>query len=161
MISALWHGVTLNFLIWALLHASFYLVEDVIFRLNKIARLGMNAIVNFIQRLVFFVLISFSWLIFRTVNLDQLWLTLDKILWINNWRLSDLYVFFDNVYFVFIILVLVVLSVNANRLARQIYAMSGRSILERSCELVYVTVCLLLLFVFGDLGVREFLYFKF
>lgn len=61
VLSALWHGTGLNFLVWGIYHAVLQIFEIAF----KVGVYSKNWIVNSLRRVVTFLFVSFGWLIFR------------------------------------------------------------------------------------------------
>ena len=75
LVSGLWHGTGLTFLVWGLLHG----IYNVVGRLTKPLRMTVNratrlvrlpALHHFIQRVITFVMVSFAWIFFRASTLE-------------------------------------------------------------------------------------------
>lgn len=81
-ICGVWHGLTANYILWGVYHG---LLISISFLMNKkwlkfCKKKSFNEkIVNSFDIFVTFNLVSFSWLIFRTSNLDDLYMVIKKI----------------------------------------------------------------------------------
>ena len=67
IISALWHGITLNYLLWGLLHGFIQVIEDLFEKATNLNK------INFLKplRILFnFVIVSLLWLIFRQTDIS-------------------------------------------------------------------------------------------
>ncbi|MFI3284953.1 MAG: MBOAT family O-acyltransferase [Erysipelotrichaceae bacterium] len=82
VVSGLWHGSTVNFLVWGFLHGLIQIIEDSVFsRFNtqdwskwiKGCLKGIGIVVNFI-------IVSFLWLIFRYDNMTEVISVINSIL---------------------------------------------------------------------------------
>lgn len=160
IVSAFWHGVTLNFFLWGILHALFYLVEDKFRRSRQSIRFKAADVIKYVQRFAFFLLITLTWLVFRTSDLTELGVTLLKIIDIGNWSLVALQDF-NTVYLPFVLLLIMVQLFNGNRIVQSIFTSDPSSDKARVSDIAFVVFCLLTLIVFGGLGAQEFLYFSF
>ena len=75
MVSGLWHGANLTFVLWGGLHGFFQIVEDLI--QNKLRFVKLPKIVNWIITMS---LVSFAWIFFRSENIDQAYTIISNIL---------------------------------------------------------------------------------
>jgi len=71
VISGLWHGTGLTFLVWGLYHALFYTINVVTKNRNKSAHKKPTLAIRIIAIIVNFFMISFGWLIFKSESLAQ------------------------------------------------------------------------------------------
>src|ERR1700733_4257563 len=77
LFSGLWHGVSLNFVVWGALHGVF--IASSVFikpwqnRTYELARLKNHSVRRFIQVFVTFNLVSFAWIFFRANSLADAW----------------------------------------------------------------------------------------
>ncbi len=81
VISGLWHGSTLNFLLWGVLHGVIRVLEDLIeapFKGKKIP-LAVKLPMRLIGILINFVIVSFLWLIFRYETMGEVLRVIDLI----------------------------------------------------------------------------------
>lgn len=81
IISGVWHGNTLNFLLWGLLHALIQIIEDIVFSLFKDIKVHkvISLIINFFGIIINFIVVSFLWLIFKYQSLEQVISVLEKM----------------------------------------------------------------------------------
>ena len=74
LLSGLWHGVTLNFVLWGLGHALLFVIEESIFSLFK--NIKINKVLGFVLRVIGiainFVLVTALWQLFRYSDLSQI-----------------------------------------------------------------------------------------
>jgi D-alanyl-lipoteichoic acid acyltransferase DltB (MBOAT superfamily) len=71
IISGIWHGTTLNFIIWGFLHGVFYLFERSIIRLVP-SKVKHSSVIKVLYSFFVFGIISLLWLIFRIDNIESL-----------------------------------------------------------------------------------------
>lgn len=73
-ISGLWHGASWNFIIWGVLHGFYQVIEGITYN-KKLKFFGLLKVnkraQDFINTIVTFSLVTFSWIFFRAENLDQ------------------------------------------------------------------------------------------
>ncbi|MFC1784965.1 MBOAT family O-acyltransferase [Candidatus Neomarinimicrobiota bacterium] len=167
LVSGFWHGVTTNFIIWGATHAFLYLLED-FFRRKLPLTISVNRSL-FIVRLfrlcrttLFFIIISLTWLIFRTDNLSELVAMLKSIVAFSDWSIANTsknFLTSSNISYILIILTTLVIS-NKPFLKRIIEHVPS-SIIEIVTDSVFIFVCLTAIILWGDIGGQEFLYFRF
>ena len=85
ILSGLWHGNTLNFFFWGLYHGLFLIVERLTGLTNP--RSG-SVIVNAINWLKTFMIVSVGWLFFRVCDLDQIFVGLERLFIISDFNLG-------------------------------------------------------------------------
>jgi len=168
LVSGIWHGVTINFLLWGGVHAVLYLVEDIIrrqcknFGYNQLSSQAFKIFQPF-RWFMFFLAISFTWLIFRTENTHSLCGMVSKIFTLRDWSVSMTYDYYFsgiNIVYLFVISVAFVIS---HALSKFINTQVSSPVLKRKLlvESLFVCICLLSIILLGDMGGQEFLYFKF
>lgn len=77
LLSSLWHGFSLNYIIWGICHFIYYFIYNSLnfdFTLNY-----FNSIINFFKILLNFVLISFFWVFFYFTNVKDAFLFYQKM----------------------------------------------------------------------------------
>lgn len=66
VLSGMWHGIGVNYIIWGLLHAAAQILED-IFKKSRFK--------NVINKVFVFIFVSFTWIFFRATSInDSLWI---------------------------------------------------------------------------------------
>ena len=75
LVSGLWHGSTLNFVIWGLLHGIYLCIG----RLTK-SLWDKIRVPSFIRIFVTFCLVTFAWIFFRSESLNEAGIIINKIL---------------------------------------------------------------------------------
>lgn len=80
-VSGMWHGNTINFIIWGLLHGVLRIIEEPIekwisrFEFNK----WQTILVDVIKIVINFIIVSYLWLIFKYGSMEEVGLILDRI----------------------------------------------------------------------------------
>lgn len=69
VVSGVWHGANLNFIIWGIYHGILYLISKFILKTFKTPM--KNNYFNAAAYLLNFILISFGWIFFRSENINQ------------------------------------------------------------------------------------------
>lgn len=79
VVSGLWHGGSLHYLVWGVLHGFFQAVESIM-KSKEINRGGLNgAVIKAFKILITFFLVDFAWLFFRASDLSTAVGILNKI----------------------------------------------------------------------------------
>jgi len=157
LLSGIWHGISFNFIIWGLIHMLLFIIDDI---LKK--HLG-NSKNKYFRRLFFLATIPFTWLIFRTSNLEELSTILKKIFFLTDeWSLTSSTSYFtSNVnLFYLITCLLIVLLVNFKFVYNRMNLMPITNT-EKILDSAFLITCLLFIILFGDIGQQHFLYFNF
>lgn len=152
LLSGLWHGANLTFLIWGALNGIFYLFEHflgkLIFKIPKI-----------ISWIITTILIALFFIAFRANNLSDLKYIYNNI-FVNftiSGGLSHFFTLNDLLFFVVLLFLLVVLYIKE---VQEEYALFGLLIVEKLRPIFYIFI-LLLIFVFGNFNSNSFIYFQF
>lgn len=167
LVSGFWHGITLNFIIWGITHAILYLIEDffrtktshLLFLKSKVFQMRF---IKICKPILFFVVISFTWLIFRTENITELLTILKKICSFSNWSLINFnknYYSFTNLCYILLILIGLILS--TTQFIKTKIEMKPSTITATISDSVFLIFCITIIILLGDIGNQEFLYFKF
>ncbi len=75
LVSGLWHGASINFIVWGFLHGFFWIFEESFHKLWKghvlFAKPILNKIKSMVQILITFSLVTYAWIFFRAQNLQD------------------------------------------------------------------------------------------
>ncbi|WP_345031010.1 MBOAT family O-acyltransferase [Ravibacter arvi] len=156
-ISAIWHGLRLNYLIWGLMHAGSYLLFHYYHRFqqsNHTSGSASNIVSINVRRILFFLWLSATWLVFRTEDLQILFnnVTLDGELLPNNDYYSLFWV---------LVVSLILLVIDHSGTPERIIITRAQTNKLIAQELVFVDLLILSLFILATGGHGDFLYFKF
>jgi D-alanyl-lipoteichoic acid acyltransferase DltB (MBOAT superfamily) len=165
LVSGLWHGAKWTFVVWGLLNG-FYMVAA---HITKKARDGIAmsirmryfpVIRKYMQILVTFHLVLIGWVFFRADSLRDAVYVLSHMFRVNDFKLADYYVGLGQSEFVIaicaIIFMLIVHIIQRHNKIRHM-------LMEKPLwvRLVFYTIMLLSLVLFGEYGHQEFIYFQF
>ncbi len=163
LISGFWHGATFNFILWGATHAFLYLSEDVITRFFSIN--SSKPLRKFIQpfwTILFFILISLTWLIFRTDNISELIAILKSIISFSDWTTSNtINHYFSTTNILYLLTILTTILFTQTKIISRLtdtVPVSGKEIIVNS---IFVCICIVTIILWGDIGGQEFLYFRF
>jgi len=153
VISGLWHGATLNFIVWGFLHGLFYIAERYL-----CSCLPLNYNSKFAKTLyactVFF-LVSLLWLIFRVENFVVLSNLFQRLFSIFSWEI-DIYMLTW-----FVVISLLILFFKKYKLIETYIFKSKNSLGFIFKEICIVNFMIILLLIFSRSVNSSFIYFKF
>lgn len=167
IISAVWHGIQLNFILWAIIHASLYISEDYIRKhissSNSLSKINSNRVISILKKIIFFNLLSITWLVFRTGDFKDLIKIIHFTSNIDTWTFVNLRLLLtpQNTIYISIVFFVIYLSKKMMQPLQNVQSTILSSQNAKCLDFIMVTVSLILLLLFGDLGNREFLYFSF
>lgn len=167
-VSGFWHGFTFNFLLWGMIHAGLYLVEDAIERLVPRTELKSRLpgllikMILLIRWFVFFTMITFTWLVFKTGNIRDLSEIIGKIFSFNKWSASSmLSYYFGTLNMAYLLIILAAAALVQYFYVRQKRENIPLKGLDTIAESVLVSAGLIAIILFGGIGAQKFLYFNF
>lgn len=167
LISGLWHGAALNFVAWGGFHGTAYLLEEqarkyVSQQLGSTT--GKTAVLWLVgQRVLTFAVVTMAWVFFRLSDFADICVVFKRMSLLNTdvpyGSLNTLLTRSDSLWFVLILLTAIVLdSSNGVRAALRRVPSRSEHVIR---ELVFVNWLVVTLVLLGDLGVRDFTYFRF
>lgn len=155
ILSGFWHGASWTFIIWGFLHGFFYTVERY-FKKFKKDRNNKTGRINRILKIIFvFVAVNFAWIFFRSKSV-MIALTLIK----NTFNFSQLKISFDHTAMLINLLLSTLLFVVhlIERKKNIVAYVSEKPVMVR-WSIYYIMIIILL--IFGNFGIKEFIYFQF
>jgi alginate O-acetyltransferase complex protein AlgI len=163
ILSGLWHGLGNNFLLWGSVHGLLLVLErfvkdKVIIPKNTL----LFSILGFAWRPIFFLILSMTWLIFRTEDIQILGEMMRKIFSVSNWAFTDVqqFIFHPNQLFYLFLFMLALVIEQWTRLDRWLDVVP-KNTFQYGIHSAGFTLGGLLLILFGGLSGQEFLYFRF
>ncbi|OVE72829.1 hypothetical protein BVX93_02025, partial [bacterium B13(2017)] len=162
LISGLWHGASWNFVIWGGFHG-FFLTVDKLFWLKK-----SKNITPVIKRSLTFIIVLFSWVLFRSETLSDSLLYLKRMFDFSStlqFDIKGLYVFFSHraffVLFVATFLSFVPFMDIKNKVAKEVFSLECHPM-----KLIFHYACALTILLFSacslaSSGYNPFIYFRF
>lgn len=148
-IGGLWHGASLNFILWGFLHGFFLSIEKIFKKLN----LKLN--ISFLGTIYVFILVTILWIPFSISSFDDLKMFINVFKFNEIFNLSQIIEKFYVVQNIFLILILVILDKIFSR-RNLIKIKNNYFILGLS-----LTLILGLIFTFGIFDEKKFIYFQF
>jgi len=151
LLTGLWHGASWNFVLWGGLYG-LYLVIERIFNLAKTSTGKWTSPVDWIRALITFLVVSVTWVFFRSPTFGSAVIILQKLLFINQTGLDW---FFSPA--VWVIPVVVIVSF----LARQVDFRLPELSLNKSYTWALLFTEILIIFFFMATDSNPFIYFQF
>ena len=167
LVSGFWHGITLNFIIWGSVHAFLYLAENFIRKYKSIFtwfQMPHFALrfIRFFRIILFFVVISLTWLIFRTESFFELVEMLKKMMSVSNWSMVNVSKnFLTMTNTIYLVIIMGTLLFSQSIFLKQKTENIPTSAVTIITDSIFVCFCITLIILIGDIGSQEFLYFKF
>ncbi|MFL5384730.1 MAG: MBOAT family O-acyltransferase [Longimicrobiaceae bacterium] len=165
--SGLWHGAGTNFLVWGAIHAALFLTADALGRIRWLRWMTVEARIRqgtrVVQVAICFSTVSFAWLFFRVENTGAAMDILVRMAgWIGSgasFELAPLFYRIDSV--VFLVILGVAFILDSTRFAEKVLESVPTTVPQLGRELALINLVGLSLILFGDLGSRQFIYFRF
>lgn len=161
VLSGLWHGASWTFILWGVLHGSFYVVGMIIDNFKKKVPL-LNVDLGFIDSIyhigMTFLLVSFARIFFRSTSIDQALSICRDVL---TWKGGGLFIGSkSNMYYSLMVICILFMV----EIYQEYYPEGKFSLFNNQYKLVrhatYVAM-VLMIFLFGVLNYSQFIYFQF
>lgn len=163
-LSGLWHGASLNFLLWGFLHGTFYLL------VIGYRALGFSLLSQFplvlqllLRRTGTFLFVSLAWIFFRVESIETIWNILKKIFHLDSsiayWSLEE--ISFSSGTILLLLGIVLIFRAQACGYVDFLVDMVPRTNWCIAREVVLVDLLLVILIAIGDIGSKEFIYFRF
>ncbi|GGH37826.1 hypothetical protein IA57_05285 [Mangrovimonas yunxiaonensis] len=172
VVSGLWHGAALTFVIWGAIHGAILMIEkgSLSYRKRVFAKLGLlkNTFSNHLFfGLIIFVIVCFAWVFFRANSLEDAWQITNGI--ITDFNIDRL--FDKNTYLIglktneFRVIMLSILSLYVieyvHRKKNLVGILNKQSMAFRWFCYLGIVFIIIIFGVYGDRNVQEFIYFQF
>jgi D-alanyl-lipoteichoic acid acyltransferase DltB (MBOAT superfamily) len=152
ILSGFWHGAGWTFLIWGALHGIFYLFEQ-IFPVKLPVRVNNF---NKIFRIIFtFTLVNFAWIFFRSESVKIAYTLMKNSFVFNSGQLN----FNHLMLLTNVLLIGFLLMVNIIERKNDIISYISEKSLVFRWSVYYIVI--ITIFLFGNFGIQEFIYFRF
>lgn len=170
--SGLWHGASINFVIWGGLHGMYQVIGDILRPLKdkfiKVFNIRNNVFsFRIMQVIINFTLVNFAWIFFRASSFSNAKIVIKNLFKFNPWILIDGSLFtlgLDNKEFLVVVMaILVVVIIDLLQRKMNIFeVLSEQNLVFRWG--VYISAILVIL-IFGNYGpsysAQQFIYFQF
>lgn len=172
LVSGLWHGAAVNFIIWGALHGIYQIVEyeakPLRENLVKVLKIRTETFsFKLFQMAVTFILVDFAWIFFRANRFSDAVIILKNMAKLNPWIFTDGTIFklgLDNLNFAFAILGICIV-LGANLLQRKFNVrekLSQQNVIFRWAVYIAAAVMILIFGVYGPgFNKQQFIYMQF
>lgn len=172
VVSGLWHGAAITFLIWGAIHGVVLMIEKATIAIRKklFAKIGLDK-VNFSNHLFFgfiiFTIVCFGWVFFRANSLSDSFQIISGFF--NEINLADL--FNEKTYLIgfepnefkiiSIAILLLFLFEYLHRKHNVIQFLNSQATLFRWSFYLSIVLAIIIFGIYGDRNIQEFIYFQF
>ncbi|MDZ4196109.1 MAG: MBOAT family O-acyltransferase, partial [Candidatus Izemoplasmatales bacterium] len=151
LVSGFWHGVTINFILWGATHAFLYLLEDYIRRhfsqsLHISKPVVIVRLIRFFKTISFFIIISFTWLIFRTDSYSELIGIVNRIVFPSGWSLSNVFMqYMSTTNSIYLIIILSTHLISQSNFIKKKTEQIASTPFENVTDFMFISTCLILI----------------
>ena len=163
LVSGFWHGASFNFVLWGATHAFLYLAEDFILRQFSFNSIWFyNSIIQPLRTILFFILISYTWLVFRTDNIYELASLLKSIVLFPDWTSKNVVShYYTTTNILYLAIALITFFFTQTNASSRFTDTIPVTIQQKIFDSIITCICLITVILLGDIGRQEFLYFRF
>ena len=155
ILSGFWHGASWNFIIWGTLHGVYYTVERYLRKFQKKKEQKVSFLKRVSKMIFIFIAVNFAWIFFRSKSV-MIALTLIK----NTFNFSQIKISFDHKSMLInLLLILLLFVVHLIERHKDIVTYISEKTVFVRWSVYYLMF--ILLFIFGNFGIKEFIYFQF
>ena len=149
LVSGLWHGAKYTFLVWALIHAVFLILEHF---LKEKKENATNFFAISIKTLCVFIITTLAWVFFRSQNINEAVTVLTKLFSINspNWEKIPM-----NLYELIFSFILIIILLSCEIIIKTL------SILNSKKYYPVLWFLIIVCYLFGIFNYKQFIYFQF
>lgn len=166
LISGLWHGAALNFLAWGLFHGFAYLCED---SFRKRFSTGSKPLpplrlpFKALRIAVTFLVVTMAWALFRLQEFSSIGVVFDRVFYLDRgvFYSSLNSVLFEPHTLITLVILFLAFSLDSSKVVLSMVNKIPETSREIMAEVALVNLFLLTLLIFGDYGVRDFIYYRF
>lgn len=172
LVSGLWHGASITFVIWGLLHGIYQVIGSLLKPIKNIVINKFNIKTNIfsyrlIQMILTFILVTFAWIFFRANSFHDVKIILKNLFIYNPWILTDgsLYSLgLDSKEFIISIIgILVILAINNLEIRINVLeVLSKQNLVFRWTVYIFTILSIIIYGVYGSgYSEQQFIYFQF
>lgn len=146
IVSGLWHGFAIHFVLWGIAHAIIRIIEDII---EKVIGNNINNKLLILFRIIInFVIVSFTWLLFKYDNLLEITLILNRLKEVSAISLSSLLTNHELIWLITLIMFVIVIDVLKDKI--NIYELIARFYFPFRLAIYFIFIVIFLIFgVYG------------
>ena len=163
LVSGLWHGAAMTFVIWGAIHGIFIVVEKALTKIRKKIFTSKKHVLNYVLALPFtFIIVCFAWVFFRANSFKDALLIIKNSF--QNGAEANIYNLglVKHEFSLLVIMIILLVSfelihkkMNVSKLLSRLYLP-----LRWSFYLI-ITFCIMIFGVYGDNVIKDFIYFQF
>lgn len=172
IVSGLWHGAALNFIVWGTLHGAYQVIEKVMEPLSKkvIKKFKINTEAfgyKFYQVIRTFILVDFAWIFFKANSLSAAFKLINNMFYFNPWVLRDGSIYnlglTDKEFGISILGIVVILVVNLLQRKNNLYWwLQSKNMAARWSVYLAAALIIIIFGVYGpEYNPQQFIYFQF
>lgn len=151
LVSGIWHGSTINFVLWGLLHAVIQIIEDLIiepFRKLKLTKLEL-ILLKVIGVIINFSVVTFLWLIFRYQTISEVVNVISRMLVSAPLNYSEIGLVRNEFIWLFVVLAITILFDILRDKTDMIELLSNQFILIRWLVYILLIVIFMIFAIYG------------
>lgn len=171
LVSGLWHGADITFIIWGGLHGAYQIIGDILSPFKRKFQEHFNIRTKefnykLLQVVTTFILVDFAWIFFRANTYDDAIILIKNMFYFNPWIFLDKSIYNlgldSKEFFVAILSIIVVLVMNLLQRRRD-FALhfSKQNIVFRWTIYLAAVVAILIFGIFAGYDPQQFIYFQF
>lgn len=171
LVSGLWHGADITFIIWGGLHGAYQIIGDILGPLKRKFQERFNIRTKefnykLLQVVTTFILVDFAWIFFRANTYGDAIILIKNMFYLNPWIFLDKSIYSlgldSKEFFVAILSIIVVLVMNLLQRRRD-FALhfSKQNIVFRWTIYLAAVVAILIFGIFAGYDPQQFIYFQF
>lgn len=161
LVSGLWHGANLTFIIWGCLHGILMIIEDLLPK-----RELKNKISLYTMRAITFLIVCFTWIFFRSQTIQEASIVITSIF--TNWRINETFSILD-MSFVNILMVILCLMIlpclnilsNLDLSSIKLTKTDNQAVTALTCAIMTITILIFYCYLLSKTGLSQFIYFTF
>ena len=166
LISGLWHGAALNFLAWGLFHGFAYLCEDSFrkrFSTGSKPLPPLRLTFKALRITVTFLVVTMAWALFRLQEFSSIGVVFDRVFYLDRgvFYSSLNSVLFEPHTLITLVVLFLAFSLDSSKIVLSMVNKIPETSREIMTEVALVNLFFLTLLIFGDYGVRDFIYYRF
>ncbi|MBE6072833.1 MAG: MBOAT family protein [Clostridium butyricum] len=172
LVSGLWHGAALTYVLWGFLHGAFQVIENVLnpYKENWIKKFKINInsfSYKFTQILFTFILVNFAWIFFRANSIHDIKIIFKNMFINNPWIFTDgsLFNLGLNVPEFVLVIISIIILILIDYLKTKfdlLDKLSKQNLIFRWCIYIIAVLSILLFGVYGSgYSVQQFIYAQF
>jgi D-alanyl-lipoteichoic acid acyltransferase DltB (MBOAT superfamily) len=160
LISGLWHGANITFVIWGTLHGCYLIVALIFTRKIQKTTKRTNALSRALKTFFTFNLVAFAWIFFRAGNLQEAQIIINKIFSFNLYHWDKIKMMGDiKLISIAITFLLLAAFISVDPFMDKV--VKSRVIITKPKSMLIFSTIFIVILMFGFFGKTDFIYFQF